>query len=299
MGWDDGFIILCFLTAIPLTVSHFFLAKNGIGQDIWEVSFDHIDGMLFWFYFAEPFYLASTVLMKISILLFYLRVFIDQNFRRAVYAVMALCVAYAIAFFFPLVFQCSPIAYAWTHWDAQKQGKCISLNAGVWAHAAVNILFDLIVLALPLQQFAKLNFTYSWRSKAQIGIMFGIGLLVTVVSCLRLVELVRFSKTVNPTWDYLGAALWSGIEVWVGIICACLPAARVFVGRMLPKWLGLSYAKSTNENGQSTILKRKMPPKQVISWDSRAAPFRLDDEARLVALKSWETSDDIRTGRAV
>ena len=99
--------------------------------------------------------------------------------------------------------------------------------------------------------------------------MFGVGVLVTVVSCYRLAAICRIESTTNPTWDMYPAALWSGVEIWVGIICACLPTARIFVTRMLPKWLGLSYAKSVNQYDQQpqTLRKRRQnPSKYRFSW---------------------------------
>lgn len=246
-GWDDGLIILSLLVGVPLVVGDLYQVHNGMGKDIWEVSFHQITQMLFWFYNAEPFYLVSTILFKLSMLAFYLRVFVDSRFRTMVYIMMAVCGATAVAFSFAVIFQCTPISYAWTRWDNQEHGKCIDMHAGTWTHAICNIVLDLVVLALPLPQLIKLQLTYTWRDKVQIVIMFGVGLLVTLISGLRLRSLVLFANTVNPTYDDLAVALWSGIEVFTGIICACLPTARVFIMRILPKWLHLSRTGPSSE----------------------------------------------------
>lgn len=246
-GWDDGLIIWSWLIGVPLVVGHFYLVHNGMGQDIWEVSFNHITDMLFWFYVTEPFYIVATILFKLSVLAFYLRVFTDARFRKVVYIVMGICVVTGLGCSFAVIFQCAPISYAWYQWDNQFRGTCINLNAASWSHAVINIVLDLIVLVLPLPQLISLKFTYSWRDKLQIGGMFSVGLIVTLISGLRLRALVMFATTTNPTYDYLKTALWSGIEVFTSIMCACLPTARVFIMRILPKWLNLSRSGATSD----------------------------------------------------
>jgi hypothetical protein len=57
--------------------------------------------------------------------------------------------------------------------------------------------------------------------------MFSVGIIVVAVSSLRLAGLVRTSHTRNGTWDYWDAGLWSTAEIFVSIICACLPAAKL------------------------------------------------------------------------
>jgi hypothetical protein len=47
----------------------------------------------------------------------------------------------------------------------------------------------------------------------------------TVVSIVRLRSIVNFAST-NPTYDNVPATYWSVLEVFLGIICICLPALR-------------------------------------------------------------------------
>ena len=52
------------------------------------------------------------MMVKISILFLYLRIFEDRMFRRWVYILMAIATAYAIASVLISVFQCIPIHIA-------------------------------------------------------------------------------------------------------------------------------------------------------------------------------------------
>lgn len=122
------------------------------------------------YYFDELFYLSAIALTKISILLFYLRIFPNRDFRRWVYGVLILCVLYIVTFIPLTIFQCLPIHQAWERWDGEHSGKCINLNVEGWISAALNIIFDLVVICLPLRELSKL--AMSRRRKAGIMLMF-------------------------------------------------------------------------------------------------------------------------------
>ncbi|KEQ69489.1 hypothetical protein M436DRAFT_55857, partial [Aureobasidium namibiae CBS 147.97] len=191
----------------------------GMGKDMWFVSFDHITEILEIFYFTELLYLAAIGLTKISILLFYLRIFPDWKLRRAIYAMISICGLYSIVFVTVTALQCIPVSMAWKKWDGEHKGKCLDLNADGWASASLNIILDLIVIALPMKQLTVLNM--SWQRKLGVIVMFLGGGFV-----LRLKYLIQFAHTDNVTWDYLSVGYWSAVETHVGVMVACAPAIR-------------------------------------------------------------------------
>lgn len=63
-----------------------------------------------------------------------------------------------------------------------------------------------------------------------------------MTSAIRLHTLIIFANSQNITWDYVDAAIWSTIELHLGIICASLPALRaLFIS------LGAGILKSTSD----------------------------------------------------
>jgi hypothetical protein len=310
-GWDDTIIIIAFLFAFPLAIIQYELGRHGLGRDIWMVSFPDITEVLKLFYLAEVFYLASTVLTKISILFFYLQVFTSYNFRRIVWVVIGACSLFFVGFIFALIFQCSPVSYSWTRWDGEHEGKCINIAAGVFAHATINMTLDLIVLILPLPLLYKLQLTYSVMGKIHIFIMFSFGLVVTIISALRLQTLIAFFNSNNPTYNLFGAALWSGLETFIGIICACLPAAKVFFFRIAPKWLGLSTigsggatagtgpgqraSKSWATSSRASSANRLSKPPQRASAVITPIP---EDDADLLAPQGKETPSTVQSNQS-
>lgn len=181
----------------PATNAFFQVANLGLGKDIWTVPFENITAILKIYYFDEDLYLTCLPLVKISVLFFYLRIFPQDWFRYACFATMAACAGYGIAFLLVSVFQCRPLQFAWNHWDGEHAGNCNDINAQGWTSAAINVILDIVVLALPMPVIAKLELNK--RKKGLVLLMFSTGFVVTIISILRLQVLVNFGGTTNFT----------------------------------------------------------------------------------------------------
>jgi hypothetical protein len=67
---------------------------------------------------------------------------------------------------------------AWEYWDNDHPGRCINVNAAVWANAAVSIVLDITSIILPSPELAKLHL--SLRKKIYLCSMFSVGFLLVV-----------------------------------------------------------------------------------------------------------------------
>lgn len=79
-----------------------------------------------------------------------------------------------------------------------------------------------------------------------------------IVSIVRLQALPAAAKTADSSWDNVGAALWSIIEVTVATIAACLPTLGPLGSRYFPRFMGLSsrgnggpYINASSKNHKS------------------------------------------------
>jgi hypothetical protein len=128
-----------------------------------------------YFLLGELAYFAAVGLAKVSILVFMLRIFPQEQFRRVVYVVVALVVAYTITFIFATVFQCQPVGYFWKQLDDAEVGQCNHINLQAWLSAALNIVLDILILALPLRSLWSLQL--SLARKLTVMAMFSLGIL--------------------------------------------------------------------------------------------------------------------------
>ncbi|PVH76144.1 hypothetical protein DL98DRAFT_465509 [Cadophora sp. DSE1049] len=250
--YDDYSIIAVMVLGIPSSVMNVQgLTYNGLGLDIWRVGFRQITDFIHVFFAMELLYFSQIGAVKLSILFFYLRLFPGPSIRKWTWGTIIFNTIFTLLFVLIGLFQCAPIRFYWKRWDNEHKGKCMDINALGWANAGISIALDVWMLALPMTQLVNLNL--HWKKKLSVAAMFGVGAFVTVVSIVRLQSLVKFSNSINPTWDYIAIGYWSTIEINVGIICACMPSIRLLLLRAFPRFMGTtkdrSYAYSHNRSG--------------------------------------------------
>lgn len=121
-------------------------------------------------------YITSRHLVRLSLLLFYYRLF-GHIFlaRRLVRLTSGLIIASCIAFDFSILFGCTPIQHFWNSWDDQNEGHCISLHGIFWAGAIIDIATDLWIMLIPVPFIMQLKL--SVRKRILSGIMFAFGIL--------------------------------------------------------------------------------------------------------------------------
>jgi hypothetical protein len=132
------------------------------------------------------------------------------------------------------IFQCIPIAYIWEGWQKPDYvGYCLNLNHLTFISTGFSIVQDLVILILPLPSLFQLKINI--RDKIGLVFMFSLGLFATAISCLRTLYIIEFDRSnTNPTWEYVDLIIWTGLEVAVAVIVACLPAIWVFLKRSVP-----------------------------------------------------------------
>ncbi|KAH8674339.1 hypothetical protein BX600DRAFT_457448 [Xylariales sp. PMI_506] len=262
LGFDDWAILLSFVILTAVTIGAELMVVFGLGKDMWTLDDTHIDIVLILFYIAEFAYVVESTITKVSILLLYLRIFPDRQFRKHCFILMIIMGLFCLAFVITLLTYCVPFDYTWMRWDNENTGKCINMNAQTYTCAALNIILDLVIFFLPIPQLAKLDL--SKKKKAGIIFTFLVGIFVTICSMIRLKSLIGWQTSTNPTMEYAPLAIWSLIELDVGVICACMPGmAGLF--RKIKKRGTDYYARSKTSNNASQVLGTRNGGNQVIT----------------------------------
>ncbi|KAL1638050.1 hypothetical protein SLS58_009071 [Diplodia intermedia] len=237
-SWVSGVgAALCYVATALRLYTRYFISEGGLQLDDWASVAT-----------AEHLYVLCTTLVKVSLLLFYLRIFPDAGFRKVVWGTLVLTLCFGTGGILVFAFQCTPINHAWHGWDDGHPGSCVNLGIFVLTCATLNIVLDFWVIVLPIPGILKLQ--SSIRTKLQIVTMFCTGFFVTGVSIYRAVMVRKFA-TKNPTWDYFDGGYWSMIEIDVSIICNCMPAIRKLLGHVTPKLFG-STQEATTEGPSRT-----------------------------------------------
>lgn len=164
------------------------------------------------------------------------------------------------------IFQCTPVSLAWTGWDEKHEGHCVDLRTMGCAQAAINMLFDLFILAMPMPTLYRLNTTL--KKKIQVLAMFSLGLFVVVICILRLAYLIIDINVINVTWITWSLGLWDAAEAYVSIICGCLPSAKTAGERAFARCFPRGCFGSQDDNRQYPCIREASSNRHIVKRTS-------------------------------
>lgn len=169
----------------------------------------------------------------------------SKTFRNWSYLVLGL-IALSTLIITPLtIFSCRPVQF---FWDKNiKGGTCLDVNALAYAHSGVAIVFDIIIITMPIGMLFRLNMAL--RRKLLIGVMFAIGGFGVIATVLRLQTLLVFGNSLDPTFDYIPVIVWTTAELAAGIICTCLPAIRKLLEKPMRRFIDSTWSNKRNPSG--------------------------------------------------
>jgi hypothetical protein len=88
---------------------------------------------------------------------------------------------------------------------------------------------DLWILVLPLKLI--MSIPRPSRDKIALFFIFGLGIISTIASVIRLQSLRVFTLSHDPFYDSLPINTWSMVEVNIGILCASIPTLKPLVSK--------------------------------------------------------------------
>lgn len=124
-----------------------------------------------------------------------------------------------------------------------------------------------------------------------------------MTTVLRFHALYIASVSTDITYDNVGAATWSAVELNVGIVCACIPAMRPLINLVLPRLLsttrpdhGSSYYPNTGgiyvRNESNVELSRGVIKAQSEVSRDDTISFDHGNDAKAIRVKTeWTVSE--------
>ncbi|OAG08640.1 uncharacterized protein CC84DRAFT_1203964 [Paraphaeosphaeria sporulosa] len=222
--FGTGYIAICWLVA----------ERAGIGYPIIQVA-PH-ERLLIRKAFFAAWLLQSWAnsFIRLSILDFLLQVFApEEKFCLAINFFQAATSAYLIACTIAWLATCRPFRYNW-ELGPDVPRHCGNLQLKFFLSAIFNLVLDVGILILPMPMLWTLQI--NTRKKITISLIFGLGSFVCFATAWRTYHVVKFSKPhnqINFTMGVVEDALWSGLEITLGIINACLPAMQPAVQHLV------------------------------------------------------------------
>ncbi|KAL7660781.1 hypothetical protein ACMYSQ_000225 [Aspergillus niger] len=299
---DDYIIILAQLCAWGISIDTFTAASIGglnyTKGDVISATIAFLRAL-----WIEGFPLVgSLALVKISILLFYARIFVTRPFRIATYTFVAVLACWGIAIAVAQLLCASPINAAWDPYAVNPLRY--NYNAFSEAFAGMSMVFDIIVLCFPIPAVYRLQM--STRQKLQVMGIFWLGLFCCISSAIRFYYIYSdihqsvASNNVNRYAVVTTAFTWGTIEPNASIISACLPLyGNLFGGdKKLGFYIRSWFSRLTSGSGSTGDQSRGSKGKAYNSVDTSGSSSHHRREWQKLDIRTHHTSD-IELGHTV
>ncbi|KAI9805659.1 MAG: hypothetical protein M1833_005151 [Piccolia ochrophora] len=291
LWWDDFLCVVALIFLYGACISHLLCVKYGVGtHTALHSKADLISYGKATFTSGVGGYWLGQLFVKVSIILFYRRIFQTRRFR-----LVSLCVAILVAMFYTAalivrIFACTPISKLW---NSSLEGRCVNLYYQLLIIGILNIFFDVLILALPVPMVLRLRLSTA-RKVGLIGV-FMLGGLVCGVSIARVVQLKLINNTSDPLYSNVTNFILTNGEICVSIICACLPPMWPFLTRS-SKWLGeagtsiRSYGSNRSKGSQNSSVTQNWTPNTTLQ-ESRTEKRSFDDARGDLVIKGEFTNN--------
>ncbi|RYP10039.1 hypothetical protein DL765_008238 [Monosporascus sp. GIB2] len=262
IGIDDYAIIPSSVLYIGWTVLTVYSPlAAGVGKPLHEIT---LAEYTIWFQSiiaATWLYPSMSTGIRVSIILFYYRMFAKghgMSFTYVIWALLGLQAIYVVVFSILPAFICRPFRYAWLPIERAPYCSSNYWNALVIALYSVSLAFDIILLFFPIIPVSRLQMPL--RKRIGVGVMFAFGASASIAASYKLavyvVDMPR-TQTRDPDWlkylmsryipvqfDNYGVTVWipGQLEPTLALLGASLPAiypfCKTIMGRFAIKLSG-------------------------------------------------------------
>ncbi|KAJ5901270.1 hypothetical protein N7504_007263 [Penicillium tannophilum] len=220
----DDYIIIVALLCIGTTAGISVAGGNyGAGHHVWSISLSALEETYYLLYIYPYIYAGACTATRISILVFYHRIFspFDSWMKWSVVFGWFQTITYPIYLWVCMGCLCTPRKYFWLQFGGTVTGTCLDVAKFFIAAGILNMLNDFILLMIPFPRIAKLQM--STKKKFAIGGIMAVGFFACIASIIRIWVLWKFTVSADVTWAMGPLFIWSTVEPGVAIITACLP----------------------------------------------------------------------------
>ncbi|KAK3377461.1 hypothetical protein B0H63DRAFT_477246 [Podospora didyma] len=233
IGADDGLIAMSMLASIAFLAVFMLQVKAGLGR---QITFPEVPGFLQALWATIPIYNLALILCKLSITVQCYRVLRTPKMQKFLRGYFILLVVYGLLTVIGNIFICWPIEAYWMA-ILGVQGTCLSKGGVTFSNAGINIATDIILIVVPIPLLWRLQIPQ--KQKIILMCLFGMGTFACITSIIRLQSLymIAIAPEAEQSVKGVSIAIWSSIEINVGIICASIPALKPLAVKLFPRML--------------------------------------------------------------
>ncbi|KEQ69501.1 hypothetical protein M436DRAFT_22488, partial [Aureobasidium namibiae CBS 147.97] len=224
-GWDDWLMMVTWAlfamtTSLLISISLSEIHPPGVADP------DTVNGILTLVVCIFGLYILTTIIFKLSLAVFFLRVVNQRWQRQVIIGSVSLYTLFGTAWLFVAIFQCgNPGDYG----KNEALGKCLPFQTVLrplnYTHGVFNAVTDWIFAIIPI--FVVRSAQMHKQQKITVCTILGLGVLGSICSLVRLAYVdvigVELQDLLVSAPNF---AIVSIIELGLGITAACLATLR-------------------------------------------------------------------------
>ncbi|THY53614.1 hypothetical protein D6C99_03755 [Aureobasidium pullulans] len=235
LGWDDIAAVVTMVFGVVVWGCFIGEANWALGKHVSAITPDMLHHYSRWQFAHGMLMVWALHGMKIAFAIFLLRLSNGKIFRRTLFVVMFFMTVYTTVSWLTILLGCAPISANWNG----RNGKCIPLNAfkglGI-TYSILGMLTDATLALIPVPVISSMQLNL--RTKVCLLLAFGMGLATVACGAVKTYHLYYYFEDPDRLY-YNSYFVWGALELYVGIIAACLVSLKPLIASFLDK------AKST------------------------------------------------------
>lgn len=225
-GYDDWACLIALIFTMTFNILGCFIVKYGSGKHIQHVSNEDLAIWLKLYYVAMCLYLYVAMTVKMSLLLFFMRIFQKDWVQRICKGMMIFLVLFTVSGSLVLAFQCSPprAAFDQTITNATCFSKFRLFQITLY-QAVLMFAVDLAILILPMPVLISLKMPV--RKTLAICLIVSTGIIASIAPVVRFSTLDYLLKgATDLTYDSDSSLYWMAVEFNLGLVAGSLSTLR-------------------------------------------------------------------------
>jgi len=188
-------------------------------------------------------WVTANTLIRTSILLLFVDIFPVATFITFCHGFLALNVVFCLEVIMFRFFVCLPLHYNWDPLSAVNKDCRSRVTHAAFVNGVINILLDSSMVIMPMPVLWSLRMDV--KRKLALSIVFGVGVLICVLSVLR-VAFIQATQKKATSFTSVAYGSLAILEPLLGIVNACMPFLKPILVRFWPSTMAatMSYGQS-------------------------------------------------------
>lgn len=227
-GTDDWLMLTALILYISTTIAETFSATNGGGRHLYYLKPAQVEFVTKVTWIENPLGIMALAIAKMSVAFLILRLIGPSTRWRKWSLYLSIGLTFTIgALACILTFaQCNPPRALWEPTkvpDAKCWKPKVQSDFAIFTGAYYTFI-DMFLALLPITFVWNLNLKP--QRKVALSMLLSLGIFAGICSAVKVGYLHELSSRADFTWATYDLAAWTGAEIFLLIVCACIPTLK-------------------------------------------------------------------------